>query len=318
MVLARPIPLPYEPYRYLLQRDREITADMIPRLKELGVVEVWIRHRDLEFLEDVIDVTLGERQRTVYLHVRRNFESIMRDSSAGIDLDHFQSAISELFVFLKGSTAGSILLQKLDAFDNYLMSHSANVCYLSLLLGMRLEQYLIEQRQFKTAREAKDLHLLGLGCLLHDIAHFEAETDYKAHGRLGARLSRPLLEELGYGPADIDNICYSIAVHVDGDAGYAHPVTLESKIVSDADNVDRFGAFRVLQWCVDDMHAYEALIEKLQKRILRLKEYRQNNPLETPTGQQLFAQQLDLQIGFFEAIITESTLTHLAEMAGER
>ena len=169
MVLARPIPLPYEPYRYLLQRDREITADMIPRLKELGVVEVWIRHRDLEFLEDVIDVTLGERQRTVYLHVRRNFESIMRDSSAGIDLDHFQSAISELFVFLKGSTAGSILLQKLDAFDNYLMSHSANVCYLSLLLGMRLEQYLIEQRQFKTAREAKDLHLLGLGCLLHDI-----------------------------------------------------------------------------------------------------------------------------------------------------
>lgn len=169
MVLARPIPLPQSPYRYLLQRDREITSDMVLRLKELGILEVWIRHRDLEFLEDVIDATLGEHQRTVYQHVRRNFESIMRDSSADIDLVHFQSAISELFAYLKASTAGNILLQKLDAFDNYLTSHSANVCYLALLLGMKLDNYLIAQRHFKSAREAKDLHLLGLGCLLHDI-----------------------------------------------------------------------------------------------------------------------------------------------------
>ena len=49
------------------------------------------------------------------------------------------------------------------------MSHSTNVCYLALLLGMKLERYLIEQRRHKSAHEAKDLHLLGLGCLLHDI-----------------------------------------------------------------------------------------------------------------------------------------------------
>jgi HD-GYP domain-containing protein (c-di-GMP phosphodiesterase class II) len=62
-----------------------------------------------------------------------------------------------------------MLLQKLDTFDNYLMSHSTNVCYLALLLGMKLERYLIEERCFKNAREAKDLQLLGLGCLLHDV-----------------------------------------------------------------------------------------------------------------------------------------------------
>jgi uncharacterized protein len=164
--------------------------------------------------------------------------------------------------------------------------------------------------------EGANIEVVVAACLLHDLAHFEAETDYKGHGRLGARLSRSLLEELGYSPADIDNICYSVAVHVDGEAGYAHPATLESKIVSDADNIDRFGAFRVLQWCVDDMHTYEQLIEKLQNRIQRLKEYRQNSPLETPTGQQLFARQLDLQIGFFEALVKESTLTRLPSLPG--
>jgi HD-GYP domain-containing protein (c-di-GMP phosphodiesterase class II) len=169
MVLARPIPVPHEPRRFLLQRDREIPLDLVPRLKQLGVVEVWIRNRDLEFLETVIDEGLGERQREVYLHVRRNFEMIMGDAAGELDFTHFQSSISGLFDFLKSSACGNVLLQKLDAFDNYLMSHSTNVCYLALLVGMKLERYLIEERIFKTAKDAKDLQHLGLGCLLHDV-----------------------------------------------------------------------------------------------------------------------------------------------------
>lgn len=169
MILARPIPLPNDPYRYLLQRDVEIPMDLVPRLKQLGIVEVWIRHRELEFLEEVIDEGLADRQREVYVHVRENFETMLRDSTAEIDLVHFQSSIVDLFNFLKASAGSDILLQKLDAFDNYLMSHSTNVCYLALLLGMKLERYLIEQRRHKSAHEAKELHLLGLGCLLHDI-----------------------------------------------------------------------------------------------------------------------------------------------------
>ncbi|MGC4004715.1 MAG: HD-GYP domain-containing protein [Pirellulales bacterium] len=70
-----------------------------------------------------------------------------------------------------------MLLQKLESYDNYLMSHCTNVCYLALLLGMKLERYLIEERSFKTAREAKDLQLLGLGCLLHDVGKMRVPTD---------------------------------------------------------------------------------------------------------------------------------------------
>jgi HD-GYP domain-containing protein (c-di-GMP phosphodiesterase class II) len=60
-------------------------------------------------------------------------------------------------------------LQKLDAYDDYLLVHSTNVCYLGLLLGNRLEEYLVAERRFKSYHEAKDLQLLGLGMLLHDI-----------------------------------------------------------------------------------------------------------------------------------------------------
>ncbi len=169
MVLARPVPLPQDSRRFLLQRDREIPMDLIPRLKQLGVLEVWVRQRTLEFLEDLIDDGLGEHQREVYWQVRRNFEAIAHNPRAQLNIERFQASIGGLFEFLKENPCGNLLLQKLDAFDNYLLSHSANVCYLSLLLGLQLERYLIEERSAKLAREAKDLRELGLGCLLHDV-----------------------------------------------------------------------------------------------------------------------------------------------------
>ena len=165
MILARPIPLPQDPRRYLLQRDREVPKDLIPRLKELGIYEVWVRCRNLEFLEELIDEGLGDRQRDVYHQVRRNFEAVMRGAAFEMDIVRFQSSIGDLFGFLRKSSCGNVLLQKLDAFDNYLMSHSTNVCYVALLLGLKLERYLIDERSFKKPREAKDLQLLGLGCL---------------------------------------------------------------------------------------------------------------------------------------------------------
>ena len=169
MILARPVPLPNDPRRYLLQRDREVPPDLAPRLLELGVYEVWVRCRNLEFLEDLIDEGLGEQQREVYSHVRRSFEAVMSGQVVDLEIGRFQSAIGDLFDYLKASHCGNLMLQKLDAFDNYLMSHAANVCYLSLLLGLKLERYLIAERSWKTAREAKDLQVLGLGALLHDV-----------------------------------------------------------------------------------------------------------------------------------------------------
>lgn len=177
MVLARPIASPSDPRRYLLQRDREVPLDLVPRLLELGVYEVWVRCRSLEFVEGLIDEGLSEQQREVYLHVRRNFEAMLSGQAAELDIGRFQAAIGDLFSFLKGQRGGNVMLEKLDAFDNYLMSHSTNVCYLSLLLGMKLERYLIAERSWKTAREAKDLQLLGLGSLLHDVGKMRIPSE---------------------------------------------------------------------------------------------------------------------------------------------
>ncbi|MGQ9575149.1 MAG: HD-GYP domain-containing protein [Thermoguttaceae bacterium] len=177
MVLARPIPMPQNPSRYLLQRGREIPAEAAARLKRMGITEVWVRHRDLEFLEDVIEEELGDCQQDLYVRIRRVFDQMRRTGRAQLEQAGLEQSIAALANFLRRGCGKQIMLQKLDAFDDYLTSHSVNVCYLALLLGLKLGQYLMAERRFRSARDAKDLPLLGLGALLHDIGKLLVPED---------------------------------------------------------------------------------------------------------------------------------------------
>lgn len=156
--------------------------------------------------------------------------------------------------------------------------------------------------------EGANVELVVAACLLHDVAHFDLDPgEQKEHGRLGAEISRPYLLELGYSPAEVENICYSVASHVDVE----NEETLEATLVSEADNIDRFGAHRLILWCIRDMDNYEKLIARVKERIKTLKYYRQQELMDTKTGQALFNEQLDRQIALFEALIREKDLTVL-------
>lgn len=156
--------------------------------------------------------------------------------------------------------------------------------------------------------EGANAELCAAGCLLHD-TEWAYGSEYKNHGRNAARVIRPFLQETGYSDEEVEAICYAVAVHVDGSAGYEHEHTLEARVVSDADNVDRFGAYRVLLTCKDQMDDYNALAETLQARVERLDELLTQDVLETPTGNRMFHDQVRLQLDFFRALLKEHAIT---------
>lgn len=160
--------------------------------------------------------------------------------------------------------------------------------------------------------EGLDTEICVAGCLLHDIAYFFCgeEEDWRNHGRLGAKISRPVLKEAGFSAEETAAICHSIAVHVDGKTDVPHPQTPIADVVSDADNVDRFSAYRVVLRCMEH-EDFGTMADSLRDRVKGLLTYRKQNPLETKTGQALFAKQLDLQIAFFRAIISDAEITRL-------
>jgi putative nucleotidyltransferase with HDIG domain len=172
---------------------------------------------------------------------------------------------------------------------------------------------------YKLAKaEGANIELAVAGCLLHDIASLRPDDpeDIYGHGRVGAQLIRPRLPELGYSPDETENICYSVAAHADGKAGYDYPHTLEAKIVSDADNIDRFDAYRLLEFCQPHMGDFGKLVLAVEERLTRLEGYRSRRVMETETGHDLFNQKLDMQILVYKALVEQQRLSSLTNLPG--
>ncbi|MHA2364597.1 MAG: HD domain-containing protein [Candidatus Hodarchaeales archaeon] len=161
--------------------------------------------------------------------------------------------------------------------------------------------------------EGANEEIVVASCLLHDVSHFDG-GDYKNHGRLSSKIARKFLKKLDYSQEEVNSICYAVAVHVDGKADFDHPKTLEAGVVSDSDNIDRFGALSIVQRCIPDINNYDILIENSKKAITRYQKYLEDNILETKTGNELFRKQLERYIEFLKALIDEKELTVLPKI----
>jgi uncharacterized protein len=161
--------------------------------------------------------------------------------------------------------------------------------------------------------EGADVEHVLAACLLHDMAHFDDPENYRDHGRMAARLARPLLEELGYTQEAVDVICHAAGAHVDDDAGFEHPATRVSAIVSDADNIDRFGPLRILQFCAPELDDFPALAGKIRERLVTLRQYRAKEMMGTPSGNRRFNAQLDRMILFYEDLLAQYALSELPD-----
>jgi uncharacterized protein len=91
--------------------------------------------------------------------------------------------------------------------------------------------------------ENADMLVVELAALLHDIA------DWKFHGgdvTVGPRMAKEWLDSLGLDSAATEHVCRIIAgISFKGAAVEQSPLTLEGKVVQDADRLDAIGAIGI-------------------------------------------------------------------------
>lgn len=156
-------------------------------------------------------------------------------------------------------------------------------------------------------REGFDPTEMVIACLLHDISYcreFGTREESRNHGRLSAKIARPFLEELGLPEARVQDICYGIAIHVDDQADFAGVRTAFAETVSDADNIDRFDAYRIYESLETIRFRELSLAEKREtvtERLERLRKLR-DLKLATKTAEFLWQERLDFQIAFYERL----------------
>lgn len=158
-------------------------------------------------------------------------------------------------------------------------------------------------------REGFDETEMVIACLLHDVAYCEefGENGWLEHGRRSAKIARPFLEQLGLAEDRIRDICYGIAIHVDDQADFLGERTPFALTVGDADNIDRFDAYRIHEILVNDGFLgmeYDQKLDYTQKRLSRLREL-PDMPMGTKTAQNLWRERLTFYIAFFEKLAAQ-------------
>ena len=170
MKLAMPVLHPRQHGQVLLKSGYELEIETILRMRELGVRYVWVDYPGLDYVRQYVDEKVLEAKQEVMQQVTGTFESVQKGSLARLPFGRYTEAIGQLIASLIENPKAALLLDGLDsAGGDELMRHSSAVTYLSVLMGLKLEGYLVRQRNRLNPVRAREVNDLGVGAMLHDI-----------------------------------------------------------------------------------------------------------------------------------------------------
>lgn len=181
-----------------------------------------------------------------------------------------QAFVERTEQFLKDTFSNSPYLQAHPTDGAYRIQHSYRVA--------NLAKYIAQQ-------EGLDVTDAVIAGLLHDIAYCEEMPTQEAQRNHGRRSA-------------------AIAIHVDDKADFTWEHTAFSNLVGDADNIDRFDAYRIyetLEYRNFSSLAFsekQAMVNTSLERLEQLK----GLPFGSPTATTLWVQRLEYYISFYQRL----------------
>lgn len=212
MTLALPIMNPRLPGHELLHIGYELTPAVIEKLDEMQVRTLWVNYPNLSFLGKYVDAKSIAVRSNMVAQMQDTFETLQETSAAKLNYDAYTSTITSLVDTVMSNPEAALFIGDLceqDAGDE-LMRSGSSVTYLSVLLGLKLEGYLIKQRKHVAdPARARQVVPLGVGAMLHDIGvtmlpkevvdryretHDDSDPAWREHTALGFRAVRGRIE----------------------------------------------------------------------------------------------------------------------------
>lgn len=161
--------------------------------------------------------------------------------------------------------------------------------------------------------EGLDEEMLVLACLLHDIGYVSCVTDedYMYHGRLSSAIARDFLLGEGYDPEKTESVCYGILIHTLEEERLPREATVLERSVADADNIDRFDAYRLYEmtrWGKPEALSAQELLEFARRKVKGL-EGLWEFPFFTDTARALWHDHLALCREYFARLQRQMEVT---------
>jgi HD-GYP domain-containing protein (c-di-GMP phosphodiesterase class II) len=173
MKLAAPVSHPEQPDQELLRAGYELEDEVIARLRGLGVEFIFVEFPALDDLDRHLAAFLSPARQKLYKEMKRTIETSQRRTSPAISYNEYYSATRELMTTLLNQGQHPVFLDQMARHGPDAVGHAMAVAHLSLLLGIKLESYLVEERKRLPCSRAKDCVNLGVAGMLHDIGKFQ-------------------------------------------------------------------------------------------------------------------------------------------------
>jgi putative nucleotidyltransferase with HDIG domain len=154
----------------LLHEGVELADKLIHKLQEMGITYVYIRDwrtEDIQYKDP-----LSAKMRTMAI---QTIESVLKEVGANKDLSgslviekaskRLSGLIRQLIDEIRGNRELLTILSDVYTYDHYIFTHSLNVTLYSLAIGMKLQLL------------PKELEILGLGAILHDVGKMKVPAD---------------------------------------------------------------------------------------------------------------------------------------------
>jgi HD-GYP domain-containing protein (c-di-GMP phosphodiesterase class II) len=169
MALAAPVPHPERPDQDLLKRGYVLEEKILRRLHELSIGFVYVEYPGLEELDRHLEVTLSPARRTIYQQIKNTLSASQQRTRPAVSYNDYYNSTREMVLTLLSQGQHPLYLDQMSRLGTDAVGHATAVAHLSLLLGIKLDQYLIEQRKRLAAGHAKEVVNLGVAGMLHDM-----------------------------------------------------------------------------------------------------------------------------------------------------
>ncbi len=209
MTLAMPVFHPAHPGHMLLKPGYILDSAVLGRMGELRVPSVWIKYPGLEDVVRYVSPEVVHEHANLTRTLGASLDGLARDASAPLDFGAYAHAVRSLVEKLGEASGRQLLVSEVMTSSPDLAAHASNVCFTSLLMGLKLEGYLIAQRSKLSPSHARHVENLGIGALMHDIgltrlpadvrARFDAtgdesDAEWQAHVALGVDMTHGRVE----------------------------------------------------------------------------------------------------------------------------
>jgi HD-GYP domain-containing protein (c-di-GMP phosphodiesterase class II) len=181
MKLAAPVAHPESPEQELLKRGYTLESTIIRRLKDLHVDLLYVEYPALDDLDRHLEANLSPARQMIYKQIKTTIQASQARTRPGVSYSEYSTSSREMITALLSQGQHPIYMDQMSRMGGDAVGHSTAVAHMSLLLGLRLERYLIEERKRLAPSHAREVVNLGIAGMLHDMGKLKLPPEVQTY-----------------------------------------------------------------------------------------------------------------------------------------